>query len=76
MMTDQKHNPKPPDEDADVTIRERILHRAKVLTTAILNRVTVAVNDLSAGNHRAALGALAGVEQEIATVRSILLLLA
>ena len=75
-MTDQKHNPKPPNEDADAAIRDRILYRAKILTTAILDRFTVAVNDLSGGNHRAALGALAGVEQEIATVRSILLLLA
>jgi hypothetical protein len=74
-MTDQKHNPKPPDRDADAAIRDRILHRAKVLTTAIVDRLNVAVSDLSAGEHRAALGALAGIEQEIATVRSVLLLL-
>lgn len=75
-MTDQKQNPKPPDHDPDAAIRERILYRAKVLTTAIVDRLTVAVSDLSDGKHRAALGALAGIEQEIATVRSILLLLA
>lgn len=75
-MTDQKPNPKPPDRDPDAAIRERILHRAKVLTAAIVDRLTLAVSDLSDGKHRAALGALAGIEQEIATVRSILLLLA
>ena len=74
-MTDQKQNPKPPDRDPDAAIRERILHRAKVLTTALVNRLTAVVSDLSKGEHRAALGALAGVEQDIAAVRSILLLL-
>lgn len=74
-MTDQKQNRKPPDRDPDAAIRERILHRAKVLTTALVDRLTVAVSDLSNGEYRAALGALAGIEQDIATVRSILLLL-
>lgn len=74
-MTDRTTNPTPPDRDADAAIRDRILNRAKTLTTEIIDRLTVAVADLSDGRHLAALGALAGIEAEIATVRSILLLL-
>jgi hypothetical protein len=51
-MTDQKHNLKPPDRDTDAVIRDRILHRAKVLTTTIVDRFNIAVSDLSAGEHR------------------------
>lgn len=74
-MTDPTHDSNPPDRDLDAALRERILDRAKALTTEIVDRLTVAVADLSNGKHLAALGALAGVEQEIATVRSVLLLL-
>lgn len=64
-----------PSPDPDEAIRDRILNRAKTLTTEIIDRLTVAVADLSDGSHLAALGALAGIEQQITTVRSILLLL-
>lgn len=74
-MTDPKHNPNPPDRDPDAAIRERILERAKTLTSEIIDRLTVAVNDLSEGRHLAALGALANIEQDLTTIRSILLLL-
>ncbi len=60
-----------PSPDPDEAIRDRILGRAKTLTTEIINRLTVAVADLSDGSHLAALGALAGIEQEHTTVRSI-----
>lgn len=74
-MTNPRNDPNPPDRDADAVIRERIIGRAKTLTTEIIDRLTVAVADLSDGKHLAALGALAGIEQELNTVRSILLLL-
>lgn len=74
-MTDQTKNPNPSDSDADAAIRDRILNRAKTLTTEIIDRLTVAVADLAGGMHHAALGALAGIEAELSTVRSILLLL-
>jgi hypothetical protein len=74
-MTDHKNNPVPPDRETEAAIRERIIDRAKNLTSDIIDRLTVAVDDLSDGRDRAALGALAGIEQEITTVRSILLLL-
>lgn len=74
-MTNPKHNPNPPERDPDAALRERILERAKTLTTGIIDRLTVAVNDLSDGNHLAALGALADIEQDLTTIRSILLLL-
>lgn len=74
-MTDPKHNPNPPDRDTDAAIRDRILDRAKTLTNEIIDRLTVAVDDLSEGRHLAALGALANIEQDLTTIRSILLLL-
>lgn len=74
-MTDRTNNPNPPDPEADAAIRDRIIARAKTLTTEIIDRLTVAVADLSDDRHLAALGALAGIEAEIVTVRSILLLL-
>lgn len=74
-MTDPKHNPNPPDLDPDAAIRERILDRAKALTNEIIDRLTVAVNDFSEGRRLAALGALANIEQDLTTIRSILLLL-
>jgi len=74
-MTDHKNNPISPDRKTEAAIRERIIDRAKTLTSDIIDRLTVALDDLSDGRDRAALGALAGIEQEITTVRSILLLL-
>ena len=61
--------------DPDAAIRARILDRAKTLTSEIAERLTTALNDLADGRHFAALGALEGIEHELSTVRSILLLL-
>lgn len=72
-MKDPQNNPS--DRDMEAAIRDRILDRAKTLTTEIIDRLTVAVADLSDGNYLAALGALDGIEQNLTTVRSILLLL-
>lgn len=74
-MTDPQHNPNPPERDTDAALRERILERAKTLTAGIIDRLTTAVNDLSEGHHLAALGALANIERDLTTIRSILLLL-
>jgi hypothetical protein len=70
-MTNPKNSPTDPDE----AIRERILSRAKGLTTEIAERVGIALSDLDAGRHRAALGALDGIERQLTIIRSVLLLL-
>lgn len=61
--------------DPDEAIRERILSRAKGLTAVIAERIAIALSDLGAGRHRAALGALDGIERQLTTIRSVLLLL-
>jgi hypothetical protein len=72
-MTETNKHPQPlnPDE----AIRLRILERAKAINTAILARLTTAQDDLAAGQHRAALGALDGIEAQLNIIRSVLLLL-
>jgi len=74
-MTDTKTKLNPPEWNSDAALRERILDRAKTLTTEIIDRLTTAVADLTDGRHLAALGALDGIERELTTVCSILLLL-
>ena len=61
--------------DPDEAIRERILSRAKAVNAEILDRLRIAADDLEAGEHRAALGALDGIEVLLTTIRSVLLLL-
>jgi len=61
--------------DPDEAIRLRILGRAKTLNAEILARLSTAQDDLEAGQHRAALGALDGIEAQINIIRSVLLLL-
>jgi len=68
--TTQPHQP-----DPDEAIRNRILARAKAINAQILARLETAAGDLAKGEHRAALGALDGIEREPTTIRSILLLL-
>lgn len=74
-MTDRHNHPTQPDRDPDAALRERILEQATRRTTDIIDRLTVAVTDLGDGRHFAALGALDGIERDVNTVRSILLLL-
>jgi hypothetical protein len=64
-----------PSFDADEAIRERVLSRAKAVNAEILERLRTAADDLEAGEHRAALGALDGIEAQLTIIRSILLLL-
>jgi hypothetical protein len=72
-MTEANNNPPP--HDPDEVIRQRILDRAKSINAEILERLATAQDDLSAGQHRAALGALDGIEAQLAIIRSVLLLL-
>lgn len=74
-MTNHNNQPNRPEEATDAALRERIFHRAKTLATEIVNRLNLAVADLSEGNHLGALGALAGIERDLTTIRAILLLL-
>jgi hypothetical protein len=67
---------RPQSDDPDEAIRDRILGRAKTINAEILARLTTAQEDLEAGQHRAALGALDGIEAQINIIRSVLLLLA
>lgn len=61
--------------DPDEAIRERILSRAKAVNAEILDRLRIAAGDLEAGEHRAALGGLDGIEAQLTIIRSLLLLL-
>jgi hypothetical protein len=72
-MTETNTHSQP--HDPDEAIRERILVRAKTINAEILARLSTAQDDLEAGQHRAALGALDGIEAQINVIRSVLLLL-
>jgi hypothetical protein len=66
-------NPRSP--EIDEAIRLRILERATEINTKLLARLTTAAGDLEVGGHLAALGGLDGIEKQIDTMRSLLLLL-
>jgi hypothetical protein len=68
-------NTRPQQHDPDEAIRQRILNRAMAINAEILVRLSTAADDLEAGQHRAALGALDGIEAQINIIRSVLLLL-
>ena len=70
-----KTNTEPQPRDTDEAIRDRVLERAKAINSELLTRLSVAAEDLDAGRHRAALGGIDGVERQIDTMRSLLLLL-
>ena len=70
-----KTNTEPQPHDLDEAIRLRILERTKAINSELLTRLRVAAEDLEAGRHRAALGGIDGIEREIVTMRSLLLLL-
>ena len=70
-----KANPKPPPPDIDAILRRHILARARGLNGKLMARLTTASDDLDAGNGLAALGGLDGIERDIQTLRSFLLLL-
>jgi hypothetical protein len=53
----------------------RILARAAKINGQLLARLAVVADDLDSCNHLAALGGLEGIERELTTIRSVLLLL-
>jgi hypothetical protein len=59
----------------DDLLRERILLRSQAINIDLVTRLAAVSDDLAAGQHLAALGALDGLEREIQTMRSFLLLL-
>lgn len=61
------------DQEEDA-LRRHILIRAAAINGAILARLATVSDDLDAGRNLAALGGLDGIEREIATLRSFLLL--
>lgn len=72
-MTETNPNPQP--RNLDETIRQRIIGRAMEINTKLLARLATVADDLDVGGYRAALGGLDGIEREIDTMRSFLLLL-
>jgi len=70
-----KPNTEPQPRDLDDAIRERVLERARAINTKLLARLETVAEDLNLGGHRAALGGLDGLERQIETMRSFLLLL-
>lgn len=63
----------PPDIDA--LLRRHILARAKGINGKLLALLATTSDDLDAGNGLAALGGLDGIERDVQTLRSFLLLL-
>jgi hypothetical protein len=59
----------------DDALRQLVLARVSALNGKLLARLATVSDDLDAGGHLAALGGLDGLEREIATMRSFLLLL-
>lgn len=65
--------PQPP--EADDALRALILRRAREINGKILTSLALVSDELDGNNYRAAIGGLEGIESEIQTMRSILLLL-
>jgi len=72
-MAEMKNNPTP--ADLDSAIRERILERAKRYNAEILQRFSIAGEDLANNKHRAALGALDGIDLTLQEFRTLLRLI-
>ena len=72
-MTETNTQPQP--HEIDDAIRQRILERVKAINTNLLTQLGTVTEDLDVGGHRAALGGLDGLERQIETMRSLLLLL-
>jgi hypothetical protein len=68
-------NTQPPPREIDEAIRKRVIERAMAINTKLLAWLATVADDLDVGGHRAALGGLDGIEREIDTMRSLLLLL-
>jgi hypothetical protein len=72
-MTETNTGPQP--HDPDEAIRKRVIERAMAINSKLLARLATVADDLDVGGHRAALGGLDGLERQIGTMRSLLLLL-
>jgi len=72
-MTEANIQPQLP--EIETAIRLRILERVKDINAKLLVRLSTAADDLEEGRHRAALGALDGIEKHIHTMRTLLQLL-
>ena len=70
-----KTNPDPQPRDPEEAIRKRVIERAVAINSMLLARLATVAGDLDVGAHRAAIGGLDGLEREIGTMRSFLLLL-
>lgn len=65
----------PPPHDGDELLRKRVIERAMAINSKLLTRLATVADDLDVGGYRAALGGLDGLERQIETMRSLLLLL-
>jgi len=65
----------PNNHDLDAALRRRILARATSINGMLLAQFATIADDLDAGRDLAALGGLDGIERQIVTMRSFLLLL-
>ena len=72
-MTETNTEPQP--RDSDEVLRKRVIERAMAINTKLLGRLATVADDLDVGGYRAAIGGLDGLEREIGTMRSFLLLL-
>jgi hypothetical protein len=67
-------NPKPPPPDIDDALKRHVLARATAINGKLLGRLATIADDFDAGHYLAAIGGLDGIEREIDTMRSFLLL--
>lgn len=58
--------------DPDGALRGRIVERARKYNAEILKRFSIAADDLESGNHRAALGALDGIDAMLQEFKTLL----
>ena len=72
-MTAANHQPQP--RELDEALRKLVINRAMEINSKLLARLATVADDLNAGGQRAALGGIDGIEREIDTMRSFLLLL-
>jgi hypothetical protein len=72
-MTDANTQQQP--RDLDEAVRKRVIGRVMAINSTLLARLATVADDLDVGAHRAALGGLDGLERQIDTMRSLLLLL-
>ena len=61
--------------DEDEALRQRILARSQAINIDLVSRLTTVADALSQGRHHTALLAVDGLERQLQTMRSFLLLL-